>query len=289
MSMTDPRPHSAATPSGAGGEDPAPSAATADSAPDFVGETVSFGDRRVRPDEKAGLVRGVFDSVAGSYDAMNDLMSGGLHRAWKRVLLDRLNPQPGQALLDVAGGTGDVGLGFVARAGARPARGHPTASAVLCDINHAMLLAGEDRADAINAGEAVTRVCGDAEALPFEDGAFDAYVIAFGIRNVTRRARALAEARRVLRRGGRFMCLEFSRPATPLFERAYDAYSEAVIPRLGRWAANDEESYRYLVESIRRFPSQDAFALEVEDAGFARVGYENLTNGVAALHGGWKL
>ena len=250
-------------------------------------ERVSFGARDVRADEKEGLVRGVFDSVATSYDAMNDLMSAGVHRAWKRTLIDRLNPQPGQHLLDVAGGTGDVALGFVRRAGTREARGREAASAVVCDINHAMMAAGRDRADAD--GARVARVCGDAEALPFPDASFDAYTIAFGIRNVTRRDRALAEARRVLRRGGRFACLEFSKPVTGGLARAYDAYSNAVIPRLGRWAAGDEESYRYLVESIRRFPTQDAFALEVEDAGFARVAVENLTGGVAALHMGWRL
>ena len=253
---------------------------------DDTDPTVSFGARDVPPDDKAGLVRGVFDSVATSYDAMNDLMSVGVHRAWKRVLLDRLNPQPGQALIDVAGGTGDVALGFLARASQREARGRGTARAVVCDINHAMMVAGRDRLDE---GAALAQVCGDAEALPFPDASFDAYTIAFGIRNVTRRDRALAEARRVLRRGGRFACLEFSRPVSGGFAAIYDAYSDAVIPRLGRWAAGDEESYRYLVESIRRFPTQDAFALEIEDAGFARVGAENLTGGVAAIHAGWKL
>ena len=250
-------------------------------------DTVSFGARDVRADEKEGLVRGVFDAVADRYDVMNDLMSAGVHRTWKRVLLDRLNPQPGQRLIDVAGGTGDVALGFVDRAAARPTRGRSPAGAVVCDINHAMMVAGAERA-ARSEGR-VDRVCGDAEALPFPDRHFDAYTIAFGIRNVTRRDRALAEARRVLRRGGRLICLEFSRPVTGTLERLYDAYSDAVIPRLGRWAANDEESYRYLVESIRRFPSQDAFALEVEDAGFARVSIENLTGGIAALHMGWRL
>jgi demethylmenaquinone methyltransferase/2-methoxy-6-polyprenyl-1,4-benzoquinol methylase len=237
--------------------------------------------------EKAGLVRAVFDQVAPAYDAMNDLMSVGVHRAWKSTLLDRLAPQPGQRLIDVAGGTGDVALGFLRRAATRPQRGRAPAEAVVCDINHAMMAAGRERADAQEPG--VSRVCGDAEALPFEDGSFDAYTIAFGIRNVTRRDRALSEARRVLKRGGRLIVLEFSRPVTASFERLYAAYSDAVIPRLGRWVAGDEESYRYLVESIRRFPSQDAFALEVEEAGFARVSVENLTGGVAALHSGWKL
>ena len=250
--------------------------------------SVSFGARDVAPDEKAGLVRGVFDSVATRYDAMNDLMSVGTHRAWKRVLLDRLAPQPGQALIDVAGGTGDVALGFLARANARPPRGRTPARAAICDINHAMMSAGRDRNDP-ETDLAPWRVCGDAEALPFPDAAFDAYTIAFGIRNVTRRDRALAEARRVLRRGGRLMVLEFSRPVTAGFSALYDAYSDAVIPRLGRIVANDEASYRYLVESIRRFPPQDAFAAEVEAAGFARVAFENLTGGVAAIHSGWKM
>ncbi|MBB4658254.1 class I SAM-dependent methyltransferase [Parvularcula dongshanensis] len=246
---------------------------------------VSFGARDVDENEKAGLVRGVFDGVAPAYDVMNDLMSLGVHRAWKSVLLDRLNPQPGQRLLDVAGGTGDVARGFLARAAERPARGRPSASATICDINHAMMVAGRDKD-----GRAVPdRVCADAEALPFEDAAFDAYTVAFGIRNVTHRDRALSEARRVLKPGGRFVCLEFSRPVTASFEALYAAYSDAFIPRLGRWVADDEDSYRYLVESIRRFPPQDAFALEVEDAGFARVKVENLTGGVAALHMGWRI
>ena len=248
-------------------------------------DTVSFGARDVAPGEKAGLVRGVFDSVATRYDEMNDLMSAGVHRAWKRVLLDRLAPQPGQALIDVAGGTGDVALGFLERAAVRPPRGRPPARAAVCDINHAMMRAGQSRDEP---GLAPVRVCGDAEALPFPDASFDAYTIAFGIRNVTRRGRALAEARRVLRRGGRLMVLEFSRPVTESFAALYDAYSEAVIPRLGRIVAGDEDSYRYLVESIRRFPPQDAFAAEVEAAGFSRVRFENLTGGVAAIHSGWK-
>ena len=256
----------------------------ADPSPD---PAVSFGARDVPASEKADLVRGVFDSVAPRYDAMNDLMSAGVHRAWKRVLLDRLAPQPGQRLIDVAGGTGDVALGFLARAAQRPPRGRAPAAAVVCDINHAMMKAGRDR-DRPDLGLAAARVCGDAEALPFGDESFDAYTIAFGIRNVTRRGAALTEARRVLRPGGRLMVLEFSRPVTEGFARLYDAYSDAVIPRLGKIVARDEASYRYLVESIRRFPPQDAFASEVEAAGFSRVAVENLTGGVAALHSGWR-
>jgi demethylmenaquinone methyltransferase/2-methoxy-6-polyprenyl-1,4-benzoquinol methylase len=248
--------------------------------------TVPFGAKDVAEDEKAGLVRAVFDSVAPAYDAMNDLMSLGIHRTWKRVLLDRLDPRPGQALIDVAGGTGDVALGFLRRAAVRAertGRGEGPASAVVCDINHAMMVAGLQR----QAEGPLFRVCGDAENLPFPDKSFDTYTIAFGIRNVTRRHKALAEARRVLKRGGRFACLEFSRPVTAGFERLYASYSDAVIPRLGEAVAGDRESYAYLVESIRRFPAQDAFAAEVEEAGFARVKAENLTGGIAAIHSGW--
>lgn len=249
---------------------------------------VSFGARDVAQKDKAGLVRGVFDSVASRYDEMNDLMSLGVHRSWKRVMLDRLAPQPGQSLIDVAGGTGDVALGFLTRANARVPRGRTPAMAAICDINHAMMIAGANR-DQPDLGLAPTRVCGDAEALPFSSNSFDVYTIAFGIRNVTRRPQALAEARRVLRRGGRLMVLEFSRPVTAGFERLYNAYSDAIIPPLGGIVADDEASYRYLVESIRRFPAQESFAAEIEDAGFARVAVENLTGGVAALHSGWKI
>lgn len=250
--------------------------------------TVPFGARDVAEEEKAGLVRAVFDSVAPAYDAMNDLMSLGIHRTWKRVLLDRLAPRPGQALIDVAGGTGDVALGFLARAAARAeraGRSEAPASAVICDINHAMMAAGLPRR--AEAAGPLCHVCGDAENLPFPERSFDTYTIAFGIRNVTRRHKALAEAKRVLKRGGRFACLEFSRPVTAGFERLYAAYSDAVIPRLGEAVAGDRESYAYLVESIRRFPAQDAFAAEVEEAGFARVKAENLTGGIAAIHSGW--
>lgn len=254
-----------------------------------MSDTVSFGKRDVAPEEKGGLVRAVFGSVAPHYDLMNDLMSGGLHRVWKDVLLDRLNPQPGHTLADVAGGTGDIALGFLGRAAERPARGREEAKAFVIDVNHAMLSAGQERDDADRFGPTLTRVCGDAEALPLPDSSVDCYTIGFGIRNVTRRDRALAEAFRVLKRGGRFACLEFSRPITPLIHAAYDHYSDLVIPRLGAAVAGDRESYEYLVESIRRFPTQDAFAAEVRDAGFSRVNVENLTAGVVAIHSGWKI
>lgn len=255
------------------------------------GGLVDFGARDVPEAEKAGLVRAVFSSVAPSYDLMNDLMSGTLHRVWKSVLLDRINPQPGQHHLDVAGGTGDIAREFLKRADARPSRERAPARATVVDINHAMLREGLLRhgngADA-HAPASLEVVCGDAEALPLPDGCVDTYTIGFGIRNVTHRDRALAEAHRVLKRGGRFFCLEFSRPLTPAIEAAYRAYSDRVIPALGAAVAGDRESYVYLVESIRRFPPQEAFRAEVAASGFKRIAVENLTAGVVAIHSGWK-
>ncbi len=253
-------------------------------------DETSFGFRTVKAGEKANLVRNVFDSVASKYDLMNDLMSGGVHRIWKATLLDRLAPQPGQMLIDVAGGTGDIALGFLERAGSRPlADEKPKARAVICDINYEMLRAGETRGRAAAHAGRLTRVCGDAEVLPFANGTADAYTIAFGIRNVTDMAAALREARRVLKPGGRFICLEFSHPTTEGFQKLYDAYSFNVIPWLGEKVAGDKESYQYLVESIRRFPGQEAFAMRIRKAGFSRVTYENLTGGVAALHMAWRI
>ena len=250
----------------------------------------TFGFRTVRASEKAGLVRGVFDSVAGRYDVMNDLMSGGVHRIWKSVMLDRLAPRPGDMLLDVAGGTGDIAAGFLERANARPdAQAKPRARAVVCDINFEMLKAGVERKEHATLAEQMTRVCADAEKLPVRNGAVDAYTIAFGIRNVTDMDAALREARRALKPGGRFMCLEFSHPITEGLQKLYDAYSFTAIPWLGETVADDRESYQYLVESIRQFPSQQAFAARIRQAGFSRVAYENLTGGVAALHMGWRI
>ena len=249
-----------------------------------------FGFRAVPAGEKAKLVRGVFSSVAGRYDLMNDLMSGGVHRIWKMALLDRLAPQPGQRLIDVAGGTGDIATGFLRRADGRPgAEKKQHASAVVCDINADMLNAGAARQSAAQFGDRLARACGDAEHLPFPDGSFDAYTIGFGIRNVTDREAALREAFRVLKPGGRFICLEFSHPLTDGMQKLYDLYSFNVIPKLGEIVANDRESYQYLVESIRRFPLQEAFAGEIARGGFSRVTYENLTGGVAALHMGWRV
>jgi demethylmenaquinone methyltransferase/2-methoxy-6-polyprenyl-1,4-benzoquinol methylase len=242
--------------------------------------TASFGFQDVPEAEKAGRVRGVFSSVAARYDLMNDLMSGGLHRLWKAALVDRLAPRRGLRLLDLAGGTGDVAFRALDRV-----RGE--AEVTVCDLTEAMLAEGRRRAEA--RGHAVEWVAGDAMKLPFADRRFDAATIAFGIRNVTRVEDALAEARRVLRPGGRFLCLEFSRVPQPLLARAYELYSFQAIPRLGQAVVGDRDSYRYLVESIRRFPDQPRFAAMLREAGFERVSWTNLTFGVAAIHSGWRL
>lgn len=252
-------------------------------------EETSFGFRTVKTGEKAHLVRGVFDRVASRYDLMNDLMSGGVHRIWKSVFLDRLAPRPGEKLIDVAGGTGDVAAGFLKRADDKPGAEENPATATICDINYQMLKAGEARAGMAAFGERLTRVTGDAENLPFPDKSADAYTIAFGIRNVTGMDAALCEAFRVLRPGGRFFCLEFSHPITEGLQKIYDAYSFNVIPWLGEQVADDRESYQYLVESIRKFPGQESFAARIAKAGFARVKYENLTGGIAAIHSGWRI
>lgn len=254
-------------------------------------EAIDFGFQTVPRAEKQNMVRGVFNSVADNYDLMNDLMSGGIHRLWKSVLLDRLAPRPGHHLVDVAGGTGDVALGFIKRAAewaeinTDAASTDNKASAVVCDINHEMLKAGARRSPT----ESLGRVCGNAEYLPLPSRCAHAYTIAFGIRNVTDRDAALKEAFRVLKPGGRFACLEFSHPITDILQKAYDRYSFSVIPWLGDKVTGDRASYQYLVESIRQFPTQDAFAKQIEAAGFSRVTYENLTGGVAALHLGWRL
>jgi demethylmenaquinone methyltransferase/2-methoxy-6-polyprenyl-1,4-benzoquinol methylase len=242
----------------------------------------SFGYDEVDPAEKAQRVRDVFRRVASRYDLMNDLMSGGIHRLWKEALLDWLAPRRGTHLLDVAGGTGDIAVRYLRRV-------NGDGRATLVDINDSMLSVGRDRA--MDAGwlAEIDWVAGDAMSLPFADRSFDAMTIAFGIRNVTRIDQALLEARRVLRPGGRFLCLEFSRVALPPLERLYDTYSFNVVPLLGRWVADDEASYRYLVESIRRFPDQGAFAALMQEAGLEQVRWRNLSGGIAALHSGWRL
>ena len=244
-------------------------------------KTASFGFREVPEAEKQGLVREVFSSVAARYDLMNDLMSAGIHRLWKDAMVEWLGPQPGWACLDVAGGTGDIAFRIAAAT-----QGH--AAITVCDINADMLREGRRRA-AEKGGQAIAWVCGDAEKLPFPDAHFDAYTIAFGIRNVTHIDRALAEARRVLKPGGRFLCLEFSKVALPGLDALYDAYSFKLLPKIGGWVAQDEASYRYLAESIRRFPPQQPFARMIEAAGLERVTVRNLSGGIAALHSAWRL
>jgi demethylmenaquinone methyltransferase / 2-methoxy-6-polyprenyl-1,4-benzoquinol methylase len=257
-----------------------------DSAGASPGEnSASFGFRAVPENERQGLVNQVFASVAERYDLMNDLMSGGLHRLWKRDFIAMLSPPRSAApfkLLDVAGGTGDIALRYAGGSG-------PAATAVICDISPQMLEVGRKRIAAAVLQDRITCVEGNAEALPFENGSFGAYTIAFGIRNVTHIDKTLAEAYRVLKPGGRFLCLEFSECQLPILDRLYDFHSFEVIPRLGKLAAGAAEPYRYLVESIRRFPKQEAFAGLVRDAGFARVTYRNLTGGIAAIHAGWKI
>jgi len=250
-----------------------------------------FGFEDIPEEEKAGRVHGVFSSVASRYDLMNDLMSAGVHRLWKSDTLARLNPQPGERLIDVAGGTGDIAKAFIERADkAGKRRGlAPSASAIVCDINDAMLMAGKERKDMAAYEARMDWVCGDAEALPFPDKCADAVTISFGIRNVANRDNALAEFRRVLKPGGRLAVLEFSHMTAPMLQKGYDAYSFAVIPPLGAMVAGDRESYQYLIESIRRFPKQDAFAAEVERAGFSNVRVTNFSGGIAALHTGWAI
>ncbi len=246
--------------------------------------TASFGFRDVPESDKEGLVREVFSSVAWRYDLMNDLMSGGVHRFWKDAMVERLNPRPGWRVLDVAGGTGDIAFRI---ADAVRTRGG-AADIVVCDINAEMIGEGVRRATEKGEG-AIEWVCGDAEALPIPDASLDAYTIAFGIRNVTHIDRALAEARRVLKPGGRFLCLEFSRVDAPGLDVLYDRFSFTVLPRLGELVAKDGDAYRYLAESIRRFPPQNAFAQMIDQAGLSRVKVRNLTGGVAALHSAWKI
>ena len=244
-------------------------------------KTTHFGFQDVPEAEKAGMVHGVFSRVASKYDVMNDLMSVGIHRILKDAMMDWLAPRPGQRLLDVAGGTGDVAFRFLKRA-----RG---GAAVVCDMTEPMLIEGRKRAEAEQMAQSLDWVVGDAMALPFPDRSFDVYTISFGIRNVTRIPDALREAYRVLRPGGRLMVLEFSHIPNDLLQRAYDLYSFNVIPVMGQIVAGDRDSYQYLVESIRKFPDQESFATMIREAGFGQVKYRNLSLGIAALHSGWKL
>ena len=248
-------------------------------------DTSDFGFDEVPLADKQARVDDVFRSVARRYDLMNDLMSGGLHRAWKDALVTAVNPPRGDrpfGLVDVAGGTGDIAFRVVAAGG-------PGTRVTVCDINPEMLAVGRERAIERGLDDAVAFVDGNAEALPFPDRSFDACTIAFGIRNVPRIDAALAEAYRVLKPGGRFLCLEFSTVDVPGLDTLYDLYSFNVIPALGRSVAGDADAYRYLVESIRRFPKPQAFAAMISAAGFRRVSARPLTGGVVALHSGWRL
>jgi len=239
-----------------------------------------FGFKTVDESQKASMVRGVFDSVASRYDLMNDLMSAGLHRLWKNEMISMLAPQHGMEILDVAGGTGDIAFRMLAKADAR---------ITVCDINQEMLNEGRNRAIDKNLVTEIEWVCGNAEALPFESNSRDVYTIAFGIRNVTHIDKALEEAYRVLRIGGRFLCLEFSSMTNDMMQKAYDAYSFAVIPKMGELVTGSADPYQYLVESIRTFPKQEEFAKMMRKAGFGNVQYRNLAGGVVAIHSGRKL
>src|SRR6056297_695398 len=243
--------------------------------------TTHFGFQDVPENEKAGRVQGVFSSVASKYDVMNDAMSFGIHRVWKDAMMDWLAPRPGQKLLDVAGGTGDISFRFLKRAG--------SGTATVLDLTEPMLVEGRKRAEANAMSDSLDWVVGDAMHLPFEDNTFDVYTISFGIRNVTRPQEALNEAFRVLRPGGRLMVLEFSQIPNELMQKVYDLYSFNIIPRLGQAITNDRDSYQYLVESIRKFPDQETFLGMVRQAGFENAKYRNLSMGIACLHSGWKI
>ena len=242
-----------------------------------MSQKVSFGDELVSPQEKTRLVGEVFSSVASRYDLMNDLMSGGMHRLWKDRFVSRVKPRAGEAILDMAGGTGDVAF-RMARRGAR---------VTVSDINADMLEAGKNRAQARELD--LDWQVENAEALTFSDNSFDAYTIVFGIRNVTDIPAALREAHRVLKRGGRFFCMEFSRSDWPGFSQLYDRWADNVIPKLGKAFADDEASYKYLVESIRRFPRPEAFRRMVTEAGFARAAAEPMLGGLVTIHSGWTI
>ena len=248
-------------------------------------ESTQFGERAVTPDEKTGLVRGVFDSVADNYDIMNDFMSGGLHRIWKDRFVRMIRPRSDMKFLDVAGGTGDIAFRIKKKA--------PDADITVFDLNQNMLNVGRDRA--IDRGWLDTAesgfewITGNAAALPFEDNSFDIYTISFGLRNVTLIDEALKEAHRVLKPGGRFFCLEFSHVRPPALAKAYDLYSYNIIPRIGKVIAKDEDSYQYLVESIRKFPTQENLKARLQESGFKNCVFSNLSAGIVAIHRGTKI
>lgn len=247
-------------------------------------KTASFGFRDVPEAEKEALVGGVFSSVAARYDLMNDVMSGGIHRIWKDAMVEWLNPRPGWRVLDVAGGTGDIAFRIAEMARARGGEAAITVS----DINADMLGEGRRRAE-VKGENNIEWICADGEKLPFPDAQFDAFTIAFGIRNFTHIDAALREARRVLKPGGRFLCLEFSKVNVPGLDTLYDAYSFKLLPKMGQWVAGDAESYRYLAESIRRFPPPDQFARMIGEAGLDQAKVRILSGGIAAMHSAWRI
>ena len=242
-------------------------------------DNVSFGFRDVNPSEKPKLVQDIFESVAGKYDLMNDFMSAGIHRLWKDTLINTLKPKSNMTLLDVAGGTGDIAFRFKKSGGG---------TVHVCDLTESMVRCGRERSVDKGLLTGIDWTVGDALNLPFADNSVDAYTISFGLRNVTHIDRALNEAYRVLKPGGRFLCLEFSHVVLPVLDKVYDSYSFNVIPKIGSLVAGDEDSYRYLVESIRRFPKQDDLLSQMQQAGFVHNDYTNLTGGIAAIHSGWK-
>ena len=242
-------------------------------------EWIDFGFETVPVNEKQSRVADVFSSVSSSYDIMNDLMSGGVHRLWKDALMDWLAPCKGQVLIDLAGGTGDIALRFLKRGGSR---------VHVIDINPDMISAGKKRRDIKVYSNQIDWTIASAEDIPLQTGTAERVTISFGLRNVTNRDAALKEMRRVLKPGGRFLCLEFTRPTSRAWEKVYDAWSFNVMPELGALVAKDRESYQYLVESIRRFPDQETFKAEIETAGFRQVSYTNFSGGIAALHVGWR-
>lgn len=304
---------SARSSSSAGSKDSAPDAGTGKPASvsetgNISGATTHFGYQDVPIAEKRGRVQGVFESVASNYDLMNDLMSGGIHRLWKASMIDWLDPRPGQSFLDVAGGTGDIAFRIDERLSQAkddrveilPPNVLPDengfdegeeqrAPITVCDLTLGMLEVGRDRGLDRGILHSMDWVCGNAEALPFPDRSFDAYSIAFGLRNVTDIPAALAEARRVLKPGGRFLCLEFSQVVIPAFASLYDLYSFKVLPAMGEVVAKDRASYQYLAESIRKFPPQEDLIALMNAAGLSMTSYRNLSGGIAALHSGWRI
>jgi demethylmenaquinone methyltransferase/2-methoxy-6-polyprenyl-1,4-benzoquinol methylase len=240
-----------------------------------------FGFSRVKSKDKSNLVKKIFENVSGRYDLMNDFMSLGIHRVWKKSMLDWLAPRRGQSLIDVAGGTGDIAFNFIKRA-------KTGANATILDLTESMMLEGKKKTIDLPEESQINWVCGDAMRMPFSDSTFDVYTISFGIRNVTNISKTLSEAYRVLKPGGRLMILEFSSVNNDLISWIYDKYSFNIIPKLGEFVSNDRESYQYLVESIRKFPNQEKFSEMIINEGFRKVKYRDLTFGIAALHSAWK-